>query len=232
MLVRYPLGEQRSGRLGATIASHNRYGAYYRAGTIPVNPNTARQIEMRAAVGQLSIAWANTLTPAQRAGWDLYGQNVPWYNKLGQVVALKGLAHYVRSNTARVAANLDRIDDPPTSFTLEWPEDDLQLSGSEATQQFTFGFYSAAEWANTDGGAQFIYVGAPQNPSRTFFKGPYRLLHVVEGSLAAPPTSPIAALDTPDWPITEGQRIWCRTRVSSADGRLSQFAETNFLCDA
>jgi len=34
------------------------------------------------------------------------------------------------------------------------------------------------------------------------------------------------------FPFAEGNRIWVRSRVGRADGRLSEFAEVNFLGDA
>jgi len=44
--------------------------------------------------------------------------------------------------------------------------------------------------------------------------------------------SPEEDIPTPDWPFAEGQRIWVRSRIGRADGRLSEFAQTNFLAVA
>ncbi len=232
MLVRYPLGEQRSGRLGSTIASRNASGNYLRTGTIPVNPNTARQVAVRLAVTQLSIAWAVDLTQDQRDAWNTYGRNVPWLNKLGETIYLKGLAHFVRSNVPRLQAGLARVDDGPTIFTVAYPEDDLGVTASEATQQFTPTGYDQMEWCAEDGAAQLYFVGIAQNPSREFFGGPYRLAHVEEGNSTTPVTSPYTAFDTPDFPFVENHRIWVRTRITRADGRLSPFATVNFQAAA
>ena len=63
-LIRYAEGQQRSGSIGASVYSHNRYGAYIRARSVPVNPNTDRQVAIRNAIRALTIAWGNT--PGQR----------------------------------------------------------------------------------------------------------------------------------------------------------------------
>jgi hypothetical protein len=34
------------------------------------------------------------------------------------------------------------------------------------------------------------------------------------------------------FPFAEGQRLWVRSRITRGDGRLSEFAEINFLAIA
>ena len=50
-----PEGQQRSGSIGGATWSHNSSGAYIRARSIPVNPNTDRQNAVRVAVRNLAI---------------------------------------------------------------------------------------------------------------------------------------------------------------------------------
>lgn len=225
MLVVWPEGQQRSGRLGATIASHNRSGAYLRAGSIPVNPNTARQVAVRNAVRSLTIRWQITLTQAQRDAWDVYGQNVTWLNKVGQSINLTGLNHYIRSNTLSLANGIAAIDAAPTIFNLAQAEDALAVTASEATQDLTIDGNAAAGWIGEAGAWQFYSMGLPQNAGIKFFASPYRQISAVPG--AGPP--PFPAVIAAAFPFAEGQRIWVRSRILRADGRLSQFAEVNFL---
>lgn len=232
MLIKLPLGEERSGRLGSTIAARNRYGPYYRAGTIPVNPNTARQNTVRGIMQSLAITWANVLTRLQQDGWNEYGDNVEWRNKLGLSVNLAGQAHFIRSNAPRLQIGIARVDDAPVIFTLGIPELELVGSGSEATNQLSIAYDDQEPWSQEDGGAQAFYVGLPQNGSRRFFGGPYRFIGSVEGDSVTPPESPLATLDMPNWIIAENQRIWIRSRVMRADGRLSKFANHDFLASA
>lgn len=226
-LVVLPEGQQRSGKQGGMVWSHNAGGPYVRNRAIPTNPNTARQVAVRNAVRALTIAWNNTLTPAQRAAWDVYGANVSWTNRLGQTITLTGLNHYVRTNTPLLVSKETRIDAAPVLFNIGAAELALAAAGSEATQQITVTFDDTAAWANEVGGFQFLYMGLPQNASRNYFSSPYRLLGYITGDLIAPPASPLPF--TAPYPFAAGQRIWLRTRVIRADGRLSEFAEVNFL---
>lgn len=226
-LVVLPEGTQISGSIGGTTWSRNRFGAYKRGRSMPVNPRTARQVAVRNAVRSLAIAWQIDLSQAQRDGWDQYGANVNWTNALGQSVNLTGLNHYVRSNTALVTAFLPRVDDAPTAFNIGAAE--LALSGiaSEATQEISVGFDITGKWVDQDNAFEFISMGQPQNSGITFFGGPWRQFLRLAGDAVSPPTSPVS--QPAPFPFAEGQRIWLRSRVLLADGRLSEFAEVNFL---
>ena len=227
-LIVLPGGEQRSGSIGGQVWSHNRSGAYIRARSIPVNPNTDRQVAVRNAVRSLAIAWDLILTQAQRDAWDLYADNVTWKNRLGQDVNLTGLNHYIRSNTQLVALTFGRIDDAPTIFDLAAAELSLGCTASEATQQLSITFDDTEVWATEVGAYQHFLVGAPQNGGMSFFGGPWRYVTSVAG--VTPAVSP--KLATCPFPFAEGQRIWLRSRIMRADGRLSEFAQVNFLAAA
>lgn len=226
-LVRFPEGQQRSGSTGGAVFSHNRFGAYIRARSVPVNPATDRQTAVRTALRNLAIYWHTVLTQAQRDAWDLYASNVAWLNAFGDECRLLGINHYIRSNSAIAQGGGDRVDDAPTIFDLAAAEWDLGASASEATQDISVSFDPNGAWMDETGGYQFCFAGSPQNPSIKFFNGPFRYLGVIAGDPVTPPTSP-AALASP-WPFVADQRIWVKTRVCRADGRLSQFAQVNFL---
>ncbi|MBA7656193.1 hypothetical protein ES703_64108 [subsurface metagenome] len=122
-LVVLPEGQQRSGSIGGTVWSRNSAGAYIRNRSVPVNPNTDRQVAVRNYVKNLTIRWANTLTQPQRDAWDVYAANVDWLNKLGDSVNLTGMPHYVRCNTLRLVLLQTRIDDAPIIFNLAAAEE-------------------------------------------------------------------------------------------------------------
>lgn len=232
VLVVLPEGQQRSGSIGGTVWSRNRFGAYARNRSVPVNPNTDRQVAVRNLVKALTIAWANVLTQQQRDAWDEYAANVDWLNRLGQSVNLTGLNHYVRSNTPRMACGIDRVDAAPVIFNLATAELVLGCTASEAAGQLSITFDDTAPWTAETGGFQVFYMGIPQNGSIKFFGGPWRRVACGRGQDApnGEPTSP--TLVDAVWPFAEGQRVWIRSRIGRADGRLSEFARVNFLCDA
>ena len=229
-LVRFPEGQQRSGSTGGAVFSHNRYGAYIRSRSTPVNPQTARQTAMRNYTRNLSIRWYAVLTAAQRDGWDLYAANVGWQNKFGESVNLTGLNHYVRGNSVRLQAGLVYIDDAPTVFNLPEAPYLFVCSISEAAQVVSVTFDPTEPWAVEDGGALAIYMGKPRGPARKFFNGPWRYIGLVEGNSITPPVSPVTPAVA--WPCAELQRVTCYARAVRADARLSLDARSDLFCDA
>lgn len=231
-LVVLPEGQQRSGSIGGTVWSRNSAGAYIRNRSVPVNPNTDRQVAVRNYVKNLTIRWANTLTQNQRDAWDVYAANVDWLNALGQVIHLTGLNHYVRSNVPRQQSTLAEVDDAPVIFNLAVAEQALAGSASEATQQVEVSYDDTADWCSEAGGFEAFYMGIPQNASIKFFGGPWRLMGSILGvdSPNGEPSSPDLMPQT--WPFGEGNRIWIRSRIGRADGRLSEIARVNFLAAA
>lgn len=221
-------GQQRSGSIGASVWSHNSSGAYIRARSIPVNPNTDRQVMVRNAVRSITIAWANTLSQAQRDAWDVYAANVNWLNALGQSIHLTGLNHFIRSNTPRVQNKIARIDAAPVIFNLATAELALSATASEGTQDLTIDGDPAMDWIGEVDAWQFFSMGLPQNGAIKFFNGPWRQITATPG--AGPPPFPVVIAGA--WPFAEGQRIWLRSRIARGDGRLSEFAQVNFLAAA
>jgi hypothetical protein len=227
-LVVLPEGQQRSGSIGGTVWSHNSAGAYIRNRSVPVNPNTARQVAVRNAVRSITIAWNTVLTQVQRDAWDVYAANVTWVNHLGQTINLTGLNHYVRSNTPRVQNGIARVDIAPVIFNIATAELSLSATASEATQDLTIDGDGAAAWVGEADAWQFFSMGLPQNGSKKFFGGPYRQVTAVPG--AGPPPFPVVIAGA--YPFAESQRLWVRSRIARGDGRLSEFAEVNFLAIA
>jgi hypothetical protein len=226
-LVVLPEGQQRSGKQGGMVWSHNAAGPYVRNRTIPTNPNTARQVANRNAMRSISIAWTTVLSQAQRDAWDTYAANVSWLNRLGQTITLSGLSHFIRCNVPRVRSGIARVDAAPIIFDIAAAEAALTATASEATQDITIDGDAGGAWIEPDGW-QFFYMGLPANASIKFFRGPYRLLTAVPGG--GPPPFPVVIAAA--WPFGAGQRIWIRSRVARGDGRLSEFAEYNFLAAA
>ncbi len=229
-LIRFPEGQQRSGSVGGTVYSHNRYGAYIRARSIPVNVNSDRQVAVRNVLRNLAIAWENVLAPEERAKWDEYAANVSWANKFGDKVRLTGLAHYVRTNVPYFLAFASTIAKAPDIFNLAAAEAKLHVTGAESVQVLVVAFDDSAEWCSEDGAYQVAYMGLPQNANIKFFGGPYRKMQVIAGSSTTPATSNVEMPAA--FPIAEGQRVWVQTRIGRADGRLSEFAQVNFLVSA
>ena len=221
MLFKPILGTDLSGKVGGIVASHNAGGAYFRAATIPTNPNTPQQQAVRNAVAQLSNQWNNALTVAQRAEWDVYADNVSLTNRIGEQMKVSGMAMFVRSNVARIQTNTPTVLDGPPVFNLGDYTPPTLTNASEATQTVDLNFFVGAvtdAWANEVGGFMFVYVSRPQNPSINFFRGPYRVTFKITGDPVAPISPQTVGVP---FPITAGQRLFGRAVTCRADGRYA-----------
>lgn len=208
-----------SGSIGGMTASHNRGGLYLRSRVIPTDPNTSQQQTLRAIVASLANVWANNLSAAQRAGWDLYAANVPVIDTLGNSINLSGINMFIRSLTPRVQAGQTVPPGAPTifdkgSFT---PVTAISTAAGQ-TLEITFDVNDA--WVAEDDAAMLVYVSRPQNPGINYFRGPYRLSLAIEGDSVTPPTSPASA--PVPFPVVAGQKVFYRVQVTRSDQRLSQ----------
>lgn len=230
-LVKYGGGVvQMSGSIAGNTYARNRYGNYARARTTPVNPNTDRQVTVRAAVAFLSARWSDTLTAAQRTAWNLYGNSVPMLNKLGESVYLSGYNHYIRSNVINKQTGNAIVDAGPVIFEVPAHDPTLAITCSEATQQISTTFDNTMAWAVEDGGLMYLFQGSPQNAQRNYFGGPWRYLDTVVGVDPGGPASP--RLSNVSFAIAEGQHQWLYARIKRADGRLSEPFRDDTFCAA
>jgi len=220
-LIKFGAGVvQMAGSIAGNVFARNRYGNYARARTKPTNPNTARQIAVRASLAFLTARWSDTLTANQRAAWDLYAANVIMTNRLGESMHLSGYNHYLRSNVEYKNRFGATIDDGPVVFELPAQDPTFAVTASEATQFLSITHDAGMAWADEDGAAMFLYQGQPQNAQRNFFGGPWKYFANIPGINGAPAGSPSdhAAVIA----IAELQRQWVYARIIRADGRLSE----------
>lgn len=209
---------QVSGSVGGLTYSHNQGGMYVRSRTVPVNTNSAQQQVLRNAMGQLAAAWNQTLTVAQRTGWETFAANTPLVDALGDSRTVSGKAWYIKANSLRLQAGVSRIDTPPTLFemaTLTLPTFTITAAGTTASMAFT----NTDAWAGEAGGYLLVYASRAQNASRNFWNGPYRYAGKVTGA-ATPPTSP-ATITLPFASGPTGSKQFFRVVAVRADGRPS-----------
>lgn len=224
MLFTSPLVAEGRGSFGGVTVSRNRYGLYMRNRSVPVNPNSARQLAVRNRFMLLASAWVNVLTQLQRDAWDLYGANVTWLNKVGQIIQLTGYSHFQRSNGAIAAAGGAVVLDGPTNFSLPGSDDTFAAAISEATQLISVTFDNTLAWANQDDGYMLIAMAQPRVGSRIFIGGPTRVSDAIEGDSITPPTSP-TTMAVP-YVVAETQKTEVLARVIEEDGRVSQLFRT------
>lgn len=222
---------QVSGSIGGITYAHAKGGTMYsRSRSIPADPQTAYQVQVRNILGFLVNFWTNGLTAAQRNGWETYASNVPVTNTLGDAVLLTGQNWFIGANTPRVQAgtkiglSISAVADAPVIYNRGDLTNSSAITYSEASG-LSLAYDNTDDWATTTGGALLVFQGRPRNQSRNFFKGPWRLVGGVLGDTTTPPTSPLtrsaAQIATDGFTISEDDYIATALVATQADGRYT-----------
>lgn len=114
------LAGQLSGSVGSLTASRNRYGAYLRARTIPINPATAYQLAQRARLAAASKLWRGRPDDIKKA-WEAWAATHPITDAFGDRQILSGAAALTQINLRRLlyGSSLDDaipVAAPPTAL--------------------------------------------------------------------------------------------------------------------
>lgn len=217
MLYRGPMGGgAASGAVGALVASHNAGGQYLRARTTPTDPGTTFQQAVRNAVATLATIWSQTLSDAERSGWNVYAGNVSVTNRLGDSITLSGISMFIRCNTPRLQAGQAYVPAGPGTFTLG-SFLGCTLTVGAASTAGTLTFNATEDWnaATPATAGILLYASTPQSPAVNFFKGPYRFVNKLNNTTGS------VTVTLPYATGPSGSRIFWRAEVSRADGRLS-----------
>lgn len=234
-----------SGSVGGLTASHNKGGAYFRRRSVPTDPGSPFQVNVRSVLASLAEYWRNTLTAAERVAWDTYAANVSWIDTLGQTMFLSGINHFVRSNVPRLQNNIffgegydafsaatALVEAAPTTFNLGDAAVvsvlDLEVGGGESNLSVGVGTRPATS-------DLLVYASAPQDPSINFFKGPYVMVGSLAGVAVTTVSANLASSDITPYATryaapAVGQRVFGFVRVTQDDGRLTGM--TRFMVDA
>lgn len=217
------------GSIGGTTFSRSRYGATARNRSIPVQPNSTRQLAARQVFASLLEAW-NGLDADQRTNWNTYAANVAMTNRLGETMYLSGQNHFIRSNAIRQQALLGIIEDAPTTYNLGVVDAAMAVDGNV--------IWTAGEIGNfefslilTEGLAPYIgstngfmlYCSMGCNTSISYYGGPMIYIDWRGGIVAPGLQSPLEILiNVLDAPWSVGQRVWFGVRWLLADGRCTE----------
>lgn len=215
-----------SGSIAGNTFARNRYGAYVRSRTKPVNPNSWRQVYARTIMSYLTEYWFDELSIAQRESWATYAAGIPMKNKLGETIKLSGFNHFVRSNSVRkwygasIGAEAQiTLKTAPAGNELPPKDPDVAIDVDAAPQKITVTFNKDEDWCSESFALLIMRQGVPQKGSRNFFKGPYKSGLIILGNAAGLSGTVDFA---PTIPVAEGQKQWCTFRISRADGGLTE----------
>lgn len=102
------------GSINGSVFSRNGNGGYVRNRTTPINPNSQKQVAVRAGLAFLASYW-RSLTDTQRDAWTTAAPNFPYTNRLGQSSVYSGQQLFMKFNQSLAQGNIAGVlDVPPT----------------------------------------------------------------------------------------------------------------------
>jgi hypothetical protein len=171
-----------SGKIGSAVASHNRYGTYFRVWVKPVNGLTGYQIVARDRLIEMSQDW-KTLTAEYRAAWDQWAQVNPIVDRLGMKQILTGHAAYVQINCTLKALEQLPIDLPPVG-AAPTPFTACSLTADIGAGAVSIVFTPTPTSASL---GIMCYMAVTSSTSRKYMKNLMKLASIAGG----PTTSPL-----------------------------------------
>jgi hypothetical protein len=170
------------GSVGGATYTKGRFGAVLRIKVSPVQPRTGRVLTVRGLFSTLAKRWANTLTDAQRAGWNSLAAANPRTNVFGNSITLTGLQLYESANRNLQIVGQAVIDAAPANFDIT---NLLTITPAAAAGAATF---SVPFTATPLGADDYIVVHAsgPFNAGRSFFGSKLKQIFVGAAASASP----------------------------------------------
>lgn len=189
-----PFLGQMSGKMAGVVFSHNSHGAYFRARSIPVNPQTDRQNLVRGMFADASSDWSQVLTTAQRTAWTAYGKSFELPGSLGQSYHLSGINAFNRTRVFRANAGGSQLNNAPVTLgeapAIFTSGIGLRVLDSASAQPNTinlvFSFVEGFDVA-TDQTWLSASMSDVLSPGIAFFGGPWQFKGSFEGDTAIPP---------------------------------------------
>lgn len=86
-----------SGRVAGTVHARNKGGCYVRRFSVPVNPSTTFQQQIRNNLSASSSGFRN-LSPAEQAAWAAWAETHPVIDRLGAAIRLTAQQAFVAVN--------------------------------------------------------------------------------------------------------------------------------------
>lgn len=219
------------GSVGSETYSRGQGGAYVRARAGPGGEPNANQLEITAAMTDLSQAWSDTLTEQQREDWQTYAKQFPKPNRWGRRTLKNGYNRFIGVNFNRYVEN-DNIAtaSPPTAPPIGPP--DFTHVAATNPDTFSIPYPLLPTLPGTDTLWVFSYVGAEQNVGRYFYATPWTRLAFSAITVANWKANPLVETSEPA-AFTTGKKIWLRIRVQhSTTFAISTPAQAVAIFDA
>lgn len=168
-----------SGSVGGTTYAKNRNGLYLREKTVPTQPRTTAQTNVRASFTGSAQSWRG-LSDAQRAAWTALGKQVTTTDALGQSSTLTGAQIHLGLNGVLATVGASPIADAPSQpeTVAALPAITLEASRAGGASGALSVFVRSSVYA----GKVQVYATPAVSAGRTYFgDAGFRLLQAVDG---------------------------------------------------
>ncbi len=168
------------GKVNGTVHSKNRFGAYMRNKTSPVNPQTTFQSAVRNSFTQFAQGW-RSLTQAQRLSWSGAVDSFAKTNVFGDLTKLTGSNLYMSINRILDTIGSSPLTSPPLPAAVE-AVDSMSVAAlaGAGTMIVTYAPAIAANQTTA------IFATAPVSAGVNFVKNKYRHIENIVTADASP----------------------------------------------
>lgn len=198
-------------KLNGSVASHNRYGDYWRNKTTPVNPRTQFQQNVRAAMATNARDW-RALSADNRASWNGAAPSRPFTDIWGDKLIYSGFNLFMKVNQAAANFGTAKFTQAPPNEPA--PDDIRGILVEEASGVVTVGVTNDV----TDGQMLIVYGAANYSAGKSYTKNLQKLLGVF--TTATPPIQINAALEARFGSLIPGTGIVIRAAAWSPNSGL------------
>ncbi len=163
------------GSIAGQVHSRNTYGNYIRQKVSPVQPRTARQLEVRELFSTLSRMYSTQLTDEEQEAWRQAAASTPVRDVFGDSISLTGINLFNRLNSLRLLMGQEPLRTPPPLVEVPaleefWVMYDVDLGAPVV--RFSPSPVPNDHWL-------FIWATEPLNPGVAFVTHKLRLLVVL-----------------------------------------------------
>jgi len=207
---------QASGSIGGTTFTRNSFSSLIcRARSMPVNPGTNQQGNIRSAFTNAVTVWESLLTDSERSDWTNWAHTLTLKNRLGEDYTPSGRQMFIAFWSANQYAYLRGLDPTPPLVAAPTVMGSLLEPSVQVVAPAAAGVGFGLSIANASGSNTFFYSARSiaLSNGRNFWKGPYDTDSLQWVSIDNNDTGVIEFLD-----LTDGYRYayYLRGYVGSA----------------
>jgi len=207
-----------SGSAGGVTATGNQHARYFIARPAHTDPNTVPQRFMRTAMTRIAARW-ELLTVPQKLAWERHAevsQRVK-HNFANTPVHLTGRIAFCRHNIPRYEFTGSFVTGPPNRLgeVAFGPVRLTYTRGVFPQPNLKLTFETDDEWNQTPNSFLLVHITVPVPATWNFYERAFLFRRTVSQA-----TSP--ASFTYNLVIGTNQRLFCKVRAITSDGRTSK----------